>query len=75
MQNFIVLGIVPGTNFQLNLDSWLVLALSVCVWLNAFRLLVLAYSLYEYGLVLAIALRLRLFDVTTLRSRLHQIPA
>jgi len=32
MQNFIVLGIVPGTNFQLTFDFWLSLAIGlVCL--------------------------------------------
>jgi hypothetical protein len=29
MQSFIVLGIVPGTNFQLNFDFWLIIAISL----------------------------------------------
>ena len=39
MQNFIVLGIVPGTNYQITFSFWLEVVLLLCMVINIPRII------------------------------------
>ena len=64
-QNFIVLGLIPGTHIQINFDDWLILASVVALWITIWPIIRL--SIYR----LIVAHRLT-FIVLTLLFENHQ---
>jgi len=66
MQNFIVLGIIPGTNYQTSLNFWVGVTLCLLAILSTRRLLALARHIHTYLLARRLARFINHFDLVTI---------
>lgn len=66
MQSFIVLGIIPGTTIQTNLNFWIIVTLVVFL-LGSFRYwLSLASQVYRYIIIRQVARTINQIDIISI---------
>lgn len=66
MQNFIVLGLVPGTNIQITLNLWLGVTAGVLFLLVTPRLILAIDTVRRYFVMRKIARTINRFDLISL---------
>jgi len=66
MQNFIVLGIIPGTHIQTTLNFWIVVAIILSMASCLPRLATLVKALRRYLVIRRIARTIDHFDLVTI---------
>jgi len=68
MQSFIVLGIIPGTDIQTNLNFWIIVGALLCVVACRMRLVAAHDRLQSYIIVRKMARVIDHCDFTTIAS-------
>lgn len=66
MQNFIVLGIIPGTNIQTNLNFWLLVAVGLVGFILRLHILAGLERLQRYLVIRRIARTINHLDLISL---------
>ena len=66
MQNFIVLGIIPGTNFQTDLNFWIYVSIVFMLLINRRRFYVLGKHLHLRFIAWRITQAVNNFDLVAL---------
>lgn len=65
MQNFIVLGIIPGTSIQINLNFWIGAFVLFLIALSSSRLYSLLATIKQYFIIRRIAYAIDHLDIVT----------